>query len=76
MLFVLATETCVLVPYSLGDCVVLVLVLVIWGLPWVADLLFVLNHVLQCGVISPRFDITLPNMEKWTSNLLPSRQFG
>ena len=30
----------------------------------------------KCGVISPRFDVTLNDMEKWTSNLLPSRQFG
>ncbi|CAK9300546.1 unnamed protein product [Gordionus sp. m RMFG-2023] len=30
----------------------------------------------KCGVISPRFDVPLRNLEKWTSNLLPSRQFG
>ncbi|KAI6657582.1 S15a [Oopsacas minuta] len=30
----------------------------------------------KCGVISPRFDIALKDMEKWTTNLLPSRQFG
>merc|ERR1712039_929068 len=30
----------------------------------------------KCGVISPRFDITLKQIEKWTNNLLPSRQFG
>ncbi|XP_022241944.1 40S ribosomal protein S15a-like isoform X4 [Limulus polyphemus] len=30
----------------------------------------------KCGVISPRFDVHLRNLEKWTSNLLPSRQFG
>jgi len=30
----------------------------------------------KCGVISPRFDIALRDMEKWTNNLLPSRQFG
>ena len=30
----------------------------------------------KCGVISPRFDIALRDMEKWTTNLLPSRQFG
>ena len=33
-------------------------------------------RVNKCGVISPRFDIKLPNIEKWTANLLPSRQFG
>ena len=32
--------------------------------------------VLQCGVISPRFDVALADMETWTTNLLPSRQFG
>ncbi|XP_033750727.1 40S ribosomal protein S15Aa isoform X1 [Pecten maximus] len=30
----------------------------------------------KCGVISPRFDVALRDMEKWTTNLLPSRQFG
>ena len=30
----------------------------------------------KCGVISPRFDIKLPDMDKWTTSLLPSRQFG
>ncbi|GAB1598363.1 40S ribosomal protein S15a-like, partial [Argonauta hians] len=30
----------------------------------------------MCGVISPRFDICLRDLERWTNNLLPSRQFG
>ena len=30
----------------------------------------------KCGVISPRFDVAVNDMEKWASNLLPSRQFG
>jgi small subunit ribosomal protein S15Ae len=30
----------------------------------------------KCGVISPRFDIGIKDIEKWTNNLLPSRQFG
>ncbi|MDK0713530.1 30S ribosomal protein S8, partial [Clostridium perfringens] len=30
----------------------------------------------KCGVISPRFDISIRDMERWTTNLLPSRQFG
>ena len=30
----------------------------------------------KCGVISPRFDVGIPDIEKWTNNLLPSRQFG
>ena len=30
----------------------------------------------KCGVISPRFDVPIKDIEKWTINLLPSRQFG
>ncbi|VCW68858.1 unnamed protein product [Gulo gulo] len=30
----------------------------------------------KCGVISPRFDIQLKDLEKWQNNLLPSRRFG
>lgn len=30
----------------------------------------------KCGVISPRFDVPITDIEKWTNNLLPSRQFG
>ena len=30
----------------------------------------------QCGVISPRFDCPIRDIETWTKNLLPSRQFG
>merc|ERR1711915_116491 len=30
----------------------------------------------KCGVISPRFDVCINEIEKWTTNLLPSRQFG
>ena len=30
----------------------------------------------KCAVISPRFDVKIKEMENWTSNLLPSRQFG
>eukprot|EP00037_Helgoeca_nana_P031856 m.410931 g.410931 ORF g.410931 m.410931 type:complete len:131 (+) comp28523_c0_seq1:33-425(+) len=30
----------------------------------------------KCGVISPRFDVPVKNIEKWVNNLLPSRQFG
>ena len=30
----------------------------------------------KCGVISPRFDVAINEIEKWTNNLLPSRQFG
>lgn len=30
----------------------------------------------KCGVISPRFDVKLTDLESYTRNLLPSRQFG
>lgn len=30
----------------------------------------------KCGVISPRFDVGVGEIEKWVTNLLPSRQFG
>merc|ERR1712224_249538 len=30
----------------------------------------------KCGVISPRFDVKLRDIEGWTERLLPSRQFG
>ncbi|KAI1292318.1 40S ribosomal protein S15a [Halotydeus destructor] len=30
----------------------------------------------KCGVISPRFDVQIKDIENYTRNLLPSRQFG
>nr|ADO28164.1 40S ribosomal protein s15a [Ictalurus furcatus] len=30
----------------------------------------------KCGVISPRFNVPISDVESWTRNLLPSRQFG
>ena len=30
----------------------------------------------ECGVVSPRFDVQLKDLEKWQRNLLPSQQFG
>eukprot|EP00126_Sphaerothecum_destruens_P001120 Sdes_comp13214_c0_seq1m3103 len=30
----------------------------------------------KCGVISPRFDVGVKEIDTWTNNLLPSRQFG
>merc|ERR1712221_47131 len=30
----------------------------------------------KCGAISPRFDVAINQVEKWTSKLLPSRRFG
>lgn len=35
-----------------------------------------LGRVNKCGVISPRFDITLENIERWITQILPSKQFG
>jgi len=34
------------------------------------------GRINKCGVISPRFNVKLPDIEKWINNLLPSRQFG
>eukprot|EP00298_Acanthocystis_sp_HF-20_P002042 c12514_g1_i1.p1 GENE.c12514_g1_i1~~c12514_g1_i1.p1 ORF type:complete len:146 (+),score=24.71 c12514_g1_i1:1-438(+) len=34
------------------------------------------GRVNKCGVISPRFDIALNEIEKWVGTLLPSRLFG
>lgn len=34
------------------------------------------GRINKCGVISPRYDVTLDSFDKWTSQLLPSRQFG
>ena len=35
-----------------------------------------IGRINKCGVISPRFDVSLTDIEKWIVNLLPSRQFG
>lgn len=35
-----------------------------------------IGRVNKCGVISPRFDVEVGEIEKWVVNLLPSRQFG
>lgn len=35
-----------------------------------------IGRVNKCGVISPRFDCKVGDMEKQVVNLLPSRQFG
>lgn len=34
------------------------------------------GRINKCAVISPRFDTTVKELEKWVTNLLPSRQFG
>ncbi|KAL2220825.1 ribosomal protein S8 [Thermoascus aurantiacus ATCC 26904] len=30
----------------------------------------------KCGVINPRYNVQLRELEKWVTQLLPSRQFG
>ena len=35
-----------------------------------------IGRVNKCGVISPRFDLPVKDVEKWVNNVLPSRQFG
>merc|ERR1711865_337904 len=35
-----------------------------------------IGRINKCGVISPRFDVVVGDMDKWTESLLPSRQFG
>merc|ERR1712048_269523 len=34
------------------------------------------GRVNKCGVISPRFDVCLNEIENWVTDLLPSRLFG
>ena len=34
------------------------------------------GRINKCGVISPRFDVTVRDIETWANQLLPSRQFG
>ncbi|KAJ1461106.1 ribosomal protein S8 [Pelagophyceae sp. CCMP2097] len=34
------------------------------------------GRINKCGVISPRFDVEVKDIESWINNLLPSRQFG
>ncbi|KAJ2985485.1 hypothetical protein NUW58_g5504 [Xylaria curta] len=36
-----------------------------------------IDHSLnKCGVISPRYNVKISQMEKWVTKLLPARQFG
>lgn len=35
-----------------------------------------LHSLNKTGVISPRYNVKLADLEKWTVRLLPSRQFG
>lgn len=34
------------------------------------------GRINKCGVISPRFDISHDDIEKWIMTLMPARQFG
>ena len=34
------------------------------------------GRINKCGVISPRFDVTVDKVDGWAAKLLPSRQFG
>lgn len=34
------------------------------------------GRINKCGVISPRYDVSVGDLEQWVVNLLPSRQFG
>ncbi len=35
-----------------------------------------LGRINKCGVVTPRFDVSLTDVERWIGTLLPSRQFG
>jgi small subunit ribosomal protein S15Ae len=35
-----------------------------------------IGRINKCGVVSPRFDVPIGDIERWQVNLLPSRQFG
>ena len=35
-----------------------------------------LGRINKCGVISPRFDIQVNQVEQWCGMIMPSRQFG
>ena len=35
-----------------------------------------LGRINKCGVISPRFDVPVAQIERWCNMILPSRQFG
>lgn len=35
-----------------------------------------LGRINKCGVVTPRFDVGLEDIERWIGTLLPSRQFG
>jgi small subunit ribosomal protein S15Ae len=35
-----------------------------------------IGRINKCGVISPRFDVGVSNVEQWVLNVLPARTFG
>mmetsp|Transcript_42981 Transcript_42981/g.30962 ORF Transcript_42981/g.30962 Transcript_42981/m.30962 type:complete len:131 (-) Transcript_42981:58-450(-) len=35
-----------------------------------------IGRINKCGVISPRFDVPVHDVEQWVQNVLPSRGFG
>lgn len=35
-----------------------------------------IGRINKCGVISPRYDVSVGDLEQWVVNILPSRQFG
>lgn len=35
-----------------------------------------IGRINKCGVISPRFDVAVSDVEQWVQNILPSRGFG
>jgi small subunit ribosomal protein S15Ae len=43
---------------------------------WHGRLLTLHNSLNKTGVISPRYNVRLADLEKWVVKLLPSRQFG
>ncbi len=34
------------------------------------------GRINKCGVISPRFDVAVKDIEQWVQNILPARTFG
>ena len=35
-----------------------------------------IGRINKCGVLSPRFNVSVGEMEQWVQNILPSRGFG
>ena len=43
---------------------------------WITGTESVTSRLNKCGVISPRFNVKLGELEQWVVRLLPARQFG